>query len=89
VVVHTCNPSAWEAEAEGSRFQEQPKIHSDKLTKKIKSKICEKSSVSLAIMEMPIRTIRDIIPSQLKWYFFINTVRMWRKRDCYTLLMGM
>lgn len=27
MVIHTCNPSPWEAEAEGSRVQEQPQLH--------------------------------------------------------------
>jgi hypothetical protein len=32
VVVLTCNPRTWEAEAEGSRVQGQPRVHSESLS---------------------------------------------------------
>jgi hypothetical protein len=39
VLVHTCSPSTWEAEAEGSWVWDQPGLHSDTLSQKQK---CEK-----------------------------------------------
>jgi hypothetical protein len=36
MVVHTCNPSTWEAEAGGLRVQSQPGLHSNTLPKIIK-----------------------------------------------------
>jgi hypothetical protein len=36
MVVHTCNPSAQEAEAGGSRVQGQPGLHSETCLKKKK-----------------------------------------------------
>jgi hypothetical protein len=29
MMVHACNPSTWEAEAEGLRVQSHPKLHSE------------------------------------------------------------
>jgi hypothetical protein len=34
MVVHFCNPSTWEAEAEGLQVQDQPGIHSKSLCQK-------------------------------------------------------
>jgi hypothetical protein len=46
VVIHSCNPSTQEAEAEGLRVQGQPGLHSKTLFQKIKGRknIQKKSS---------------------------------------------
>jgi hypothetical protein len=38
-VVHTCNPSTWEAEAGGFRAPGQPALHSKTLSQKEKQKV--------------------------------------------------
>jgi hypothetical protein len=50
VVVHICNTSTWEGEAEALQVQGQPGLHSEILSQKIKGWMCISVAVQLHSM---------------------------------------